>query len=80
MGRENVEGLIPPAMRVKRTTVQAEADAIDMEIFRLIGRIERFAETTRFKDEVLDSAGRLHSARYAIRSLMHPQDRERTNG
>lgn len=80
MGRENVEGSIPPAMRVKRTTMQTEADAIDLEIFRIIGRIERFAETTRFKDEVMDSAGRLQSARYAIRTLMHPSDREQTNG
>ena len=80
MGRENVEGSIPPAMRFKRTTKQTEADAIDLEIFRLIARIERFAVTTVYKDEVMDSAQRLQSARYAIRSLMHPKDRERTNG
>lgn len=80
MGRENHEGMLPPSMRFKRTDKQVEADKIDMEIFRLIGRIERFAETTAFKDEVMDSAQRLQSARYAIRTLMHPKDREQTNG
>lgn len=80
MGRENIEGLVPPSMRFKRTKMQEEADAIDIEIFRLIGRIERFATTTVFKDEVMDSATRLQQARYAIRSLMHPKDREQTNG
>jgi len=80
MSRENFEGLIPPAMRFKRTKTQEEADEIDLEIFRLIGRIERFATTTVFKDEVMDSATRLQQARYAIRSLMHPKDREQTNG
>lgn len=80
MGRENVEGLIPQSMRFKRTEMQEEADAIDLEIFRLIVRIERFATTTVFKDEVMDSATRLQQARYAIRSLMHPKDREQTNG
>ncbi|MQB09571.1 hypothetical protein DXT96_06840 [Agrobacterium sp. ICMP 6402] len=80
MGRENIEGLVPPSMRFKRTEMQEEADEIDLEIYRLIGRIERFATTTVFKDEVMDSATRLQQARYAIRSLMHPKDREQTNG
>ncbi|MEH3108946.1 MAG: hypothetical protein PGN22_03140 [Agrobacterium cavarae] len=80
MSRENVEGLLPPTMRFKRTKTQEEADEIDLQIFRLIGRIERFATMTVFKDEVMDSATRLQQARYAIRSLMHPKDREQTNG
>jgi hypothetical protein len=80
MAREDFEGLIPPAMRVRRTKMQDEANQIDLEIFRLIGRIETFAEMTVFKDEIMDSAQRLQSARYAVRTLMHPKDREKTNG
>lgn len=79
MAREDFEGLVPPSMRIKRTKMQSEANQIDLEIFRLVGRIEAFALTTVFKDEVLDSAGRLQSARYAIRTLMHPADRKRTS-
>ena len=65
--------------RETRTTVQIEANAIDLDMFRLSQRMEAFATLVRNNDISLD-AGHLSGARYAVREHMHKNDREATNG
>ncbi|MCW5720741.1 MAG: hypothetical protein KIS86_06325 [Devosia sp.] len=62
-----------------RTKAQIEADRLDLEIYRLAGKLERFAEDHRAPD--VDAAAiQVLRSRQAIRSYMHKNDREATNG
>lgn len=62
-----------------RTATQIEANRIDMEIFRVARMLESFAEEHR-APEVDASALQILRSRHAIRSHMHKDDRESTNG
>lgn len=68
-------------MSTARTPAQSEANAIDMEMHRLAGRIERFAQEhlvgaergqiTRVSDDIFASRSR-------VRRFMHRADQEDT--
>lgn len=66
----------------KRSMNQATADAIDLDIFRLISRCERQAGSAglthaerRLWSEAASALGR---GRYPVRDMMHPADEQRT--
>lgn len=62
-----------------RTAVQIEADKLDLEMYRLVGKMEEFAKLCG--DETIDArAGRLFGMRGAVRAWMNKDDRERTGG
>lgn len=63
-----------------RTPKQIEANQIDMELHRLIGRIERLAEdeTGPRRMQLFDAAWNAQRARLPMRILMHEQDRRAT--
>ncbi len=65
-----------------RTRLQREANQLDMDMFRMIGRLEDFAtETPGVQVAPIDNAASaLRSARHLVRSKMHPKDVERSNG
>lgn len=62
-----------------RTTVQIEANKLDMDMYSVAMRLERFAEEHR-APEVDAVALRILQSRHAVRSHMHKKDREATNG
>lgn len=69
----------------KRSTAEIEANQIDMEIYRLAGRIDQFTEmVSRGKPKMdralIEAARAVDSARSAIRTHMHEIDRVRTVG
>ena len=65
-------------MRRPRTTKQHEADKIDLDLFRVIRRIDTFANDHR-EDDARDMAARIDAMRYRIRRHMHRDDQEATN-
>jgi ATP-dependent helicase YprA (DUF1998 family) len=65
--------------RETRTTAQVEANRIDMEMFRVARMLEQFAEDHR-SPEADAAALKILQSRHAIRSHMHKNDREATNG
>jgi hypothetical protein len=76
MGREDFEGLVP--MRTQRTKMQAEADKLDLEVYRLIDNLRAFGAVHRLND-VLDMATTIAGLRYRVRRHMHKADREKTS-
>lgn len=66
-------------MREKRTRKQIDADRLDLECFRLIEKIERFA--AEYGDRQIGAGvAHLNGLRMNVRRHMHPKGRERTNG
>lgn len=65
--------------RETRTVTQIEANELDMEIFRVVAKIDRFANSYN-DDNVRDIAAHLDASRHRIRRHMHPSDRDATNG
>lgn len=62
-----------------RTVLQKEADAIDCDLYRLITRVERLAETIKVAGPQLRSvSSALWAARPGLRQFMHRDDREAT--
>lgn len=65
-----------------RTPLQTEADLLDMELYRLLARVERLADEHKqhayHGHWLLSSVNHLSSARLGIRRLMHNDDREAT--
>lgn len=65
-----------------RTRPQREADALDMDVFHMIDRLEKFASDHGLRGGNLDrvdaAASALRSARLPIRDFMHPEDVEMT--
>lgn len=66
-------------MRDTRTTKQIEANKLDLEVFRVIGQIDRFANDYR-DDAARQMAAILDGMRERVRRHMHPKDRAETNG
>lgn len=65
----------------KRTTAQTEADKIDLAIYQLANRIERFAQShARIddRDNIDRISAHLHGLRGPIRAYMHEADRKET--
>lgn len=59
-----------------RTVKQIEANRLDLETFRLVSQLERFAE--EHKDSRLSSMTAVVNAiRYRLRDHMHKEDREK---
>jgi hypothetical protein len=78
MGREDFEGLVPPAMRTRRTKMQEDANQLDLEVYRLIDKLRTFGAHYR-ENDVLNMASTLGGLRYRVRRHMHKADRERTS-
>ena len=57
----------------KRTPAQAEANRIDLELFRLAVALDRFAREYKAA-RMFEAAGAVRSARIAIRACMHAED------
>lgn len=66
-------------MREKRSVKQIDADRLDLECFRLIGKIEQFAKEHGDK-QLAAGVAHLNGLRINIRRYMHAKDREITNG
>lgn len=66
-------------MRETRSKIEIEANALDMEMFRLSERMEAFSKLVRNNEISLD-AGSLQGARRLVQDHMHKKDREATNG
>lgn len=60
-----------------RSRKQIDANSVDLEVFRVIGQIERFAADFR-DDDALRMAHTIASMRARIRKHMHQKDREAT--
>lgn len=63
-----------------RTSLQREADKLDLDVYRMINRLEQFIIGKRGGSvERVDAAAlALRAARREIRVHMHPEDLERT--
>lgn len=66
-------------MTEKRTQKQIDANRLDLECFRLIGQIERFAADHR-DSQAAAGVAHLNGLRVNIRRHMHPKDRDGTHG
>lgn len=65
-------------MRAKnRTRLQIEANRLDLEMYRIVGRIEEFGKTVNNKN-IKSAASDLGACRNYVRAHMHPKDREET--
>lgn len=67
--------VVPP-----RTKLQIEADAFDLDLYRLLSRAEAKGQGTgpvaaRWREIARD----LHNARTGVREMMHPTDRAVTH-
>lgn len=62
---------------MNRRAIQTEADQLDLEIFRVVCSIDRFANEYR-KDDAREMALIIDGLRHRIRRHMHPKDRDRT--
>lgn len=65
-------------MRRPRTTKQHEANEIDLDLFRVIRRIDTFANDHR-DEGARQMAMIIDGLRNRIRKHMHPQDQEATS-
>lgn len=67
---------------IKRTQCQKEANELDLEIFRLVERIEQFAEAhswcKRERQAFIALSREINSNRFHVRKYMHTEDREAT--
>jgi hypothetical protein len=66
-------------MRAPRTTVQTEANQVDMDLYRLASRIDQLAEMAsrgkpKMDRDLVIAASSVSSARAAVRKHMHPTD------
>ncbi|MDR6818458.1 hypothetical protein J2X76_003635 [Neorhizobium sp. 2083] len=69
-------------MAEHRTRAQREANEIDLQMFNLARRIERFAQEIARAGEkrpFLGVARDLTANRFYVQSYMHPKDREKLN-
>lgn len=64
-------------MRETRSIKQIDANKLDIEIFRVVGQIDRFANDHR-DDAARQMAAILDGMRERIRRHMHPKDRADT--
>lgn len=65
-----------------RSEIEVMANELDMEMHRLVCRMERFADMINFrqsKGRILASAGALLHARGEVREYMHRSDVEATS-
>lgn len=62
---------------MQRTAKQKEADALDLDVFRCIGRLLQFADDHKDKD-VREAGMALGGVRRHIRKHMHPADQKET--
>lgn len=72
----------PDELAIRRTELQVDADRLDLDLYRLISRVDAVAEKYKHKREarklLLDSLRGLRGARVGLRSLMHEYDRKET--
>ena len=64
-----------------RTALQREANQLDLEMFRLMGRLQQFAEEHKGRirtEKFADLARTISGNRYYVRQYMHREDREAT--
>lgn len=64
-----------------RSDIQKYADELDLEMHRLCGRMERFADmipSSSRSGRILQASGSLRFARDHVREFMHPSDVEAT--
>lgn len=66
------------SQRDMRTKIQIEANALDLEVFRLRQRLDEFAKLVNSGSLAMD-AMHLGRARQLIWHHMHPKDREAIN-
>ena len=68
----------------KFTETQAEADAIDRELFRAMSRAEYMSENPRLdlgeRTQWRDVYLRISASRIGVRKMMHPATRDETQG
>lgn len=65
-----------------RSEIQKFADELDMEMHRLCGRMERFADmipSSARSGRILQASGSLRFARHHVREFMHPDDERATS-
>lgn len=65
-----------------RSEIEVMANELDMDMHRLVSRMERFADMLSFrksKARILASAGALLHARGEVREYMHRSDVEATS-
>lgn len=62
-----------------RTTKQIEANKIDLEVFNVINKIDRFASQQR-DSSAHEMADIIDGLRWRIRKHMHDEDQKTTNG
>lgn len=72
-----------PCCQEKRTAIEAKADAIDCDLYRVITRVERLYDSIKRHTgprvtDLHKSLMDLRGARAGIRMLMHDADRKRT--
>ena len=70
--------------RDQRSTVQIAADQIDMDLYRLAGRIDQLAEMEarggrKMDPALVEAARKVDAARGAVRKHMHRADVIRTS-
>lgn len=66
---------------MKRTLAQKEANGIDLDMFRLAGRLEELAKTFppgRTRSRINELSDLIYDARHSVREHMHVEDREAT--
>jgi len=56
-----------------RNKQQIEADKLDLEVFRLCGALDRFANEHKLKD-VHEMSNIIDGMRHRVRKHMHPKD------
>lgn len=68
-------------MSLSYTKQQREADELDLDMFRLVGRLRAFADTLPRTDQqrLHDAASSLSVARGPVRDQMHPERRRETS-
>ncbi len=65
-----------------RSDIQKYADELDLDMLRLCGRMERFADmipSSSRSGRILQASGSLRFARYYVREFMHPDDVKATS-
>jgi hypothetical protein len=64
-------------MASRRTLLQDEADTLDLNLYRLINKLEGLADRTPVAASKLRGVAiKLRSARPELRALMHAEDRK----
>jgi hypothetical protein len=64
---------------IPRTSIQREADRLDCDLCRLLGRVEAlFEREPAARSQLRPTLRALREARPGLRALMHSQDRSAT--